>query len=117
MTSGTMAPLLPFSHCKPLPATFRPCPLRPDPDATASPCQVSFCVVSWLAIGTSSTGEDVPPFPGDQPFSPSPLLPLAVPHPRYRTTYFDNLRGTWKSRMYWKYKKNRGLAKRASGAG
>ena len=73
-------------------------------------------LVSWLAVG-SLQPEKTAPFPGDQPFSPSPLLPLAVPHTRYRTTYFDNLRGTWKSRMYWKYKKNRGLAKRASGAG
>ena len=42
--SGTMAPLLPFSHCKPLPAKFRPCPSRPDPDAAQSPCQVRSCL-------------------------------------------------------------------------
>ena len=56
----------------------------------------------------SGRGEKLPP-PRRLPQLFIPLCRSRFHSTRYRTTHFDNLRGTWKSRMYWEYTKTSDL--------
>ncbi len=55
-------------------------------------------------VSAPARGENLPP-PRRLPHLFIPLCRSRFHSTRYRTTHFDNLRRTWKSRMYWEYAK------------
>jgi hypothetical protein len=59
-------------------------------------------------VSTPARGEKLPP-PRRLPHLFIPLCRSRFHTTRYRTTHFDNLRRTWKSRMYWEYTKTSDL--------
>ena len=71
----------------------------------AGACRLSRALAGRRDDAASGEGY---PFPRRPPTLAIPLC-RSLHGTRYRTTLFDNLRGTWKSRMYWGYTKHSDL--------